>query len=55
MLSKILEWLIRKHMTSSRMAALLRRFQTSICKITTKPASKVVVWIVMLRVRKIKL
>ena len=55
MLSKIREWLIRKHMTSSRMAALLRRFQTSICKITTKPANKVVVWIVMLRVRKIKL
>ena len=53
--SKILEWLIRKHMTSSRMAVLLRRSQTSICKITTKPANKVVVWIVMLRVRKIKL
>ena len=55
MLSKIREWLIRKHMTSSRMAVLLRRSQTSICKITTKPANKVVVWIVMLRVRKIKL
>lgn len=55
MWSKILEWLIRKHMTSSRMAVQLRRSQTSICKITTKPANKVVVWIVMLRVRKIKL
>ena len=55
MLSKIQEWLIRKHMTSSRMVVQHRRFQTSICKITTKPASKVVVWIVMLRVRKIKL
>ena len=55
MLLKILVWLIRKHMTSSRTAVLLRRSQTSICKITTKPANKVVVWIVILRVRKIKL